>query len=274
MIFFVNYIPEQYKDRLTLQPAEVEAALDITKRKQVEKELRTTLEQEKKLSEQTVHFISMVSHEFRAPLNLISFSTSLLKRHSYQWTEEKKQPYLDRIQTAVEQLNQLLDEILLIGKAEAGKLEFQPIALDLNQFCRDLIEEMQLSHSSKHIFTFISRSDRSTVHVDKKLLQPILTNLLSNAIKYSPSGSTVDLDLCCRDGKVVFQIKDAGIGIPAADQQRLFEAFHRGSNVGDIPGNGLGLAIVKKLVDKHGGQIAVASVVGVGTTFTITLPLG
>lgn len=73
---------------------------------------------------------------------------------------------------------------------------------------------------------------------------------------------------------MIFQIKDEGIGIPAADQQLLFEPFHRGRNVGDIPGTGLGLAVVKKLLDVHGGQITVASVVGVGTTFTITLPLG
>jgi signal transduction histidine kinase len=108
--------------------------------------------------------------------------------------------------------------------------------------------------------------------VDKKLLQLILTNLLDNAIKYSPAGSTVDLELSCQDEKVIFQIKDAGKGISAADHCRLFEPFHRGSNVGDVPGTGLGLAVVKKLVELHCGQIAVASVVGVGTTFTVTLP--
>ena len=104
-------------------------------------------------------------------------------------------------------------------------------------------------------------------------MQPILTNLLSNAVKYSPAGSTVSLELSCQDGEAVFQIKDAGIGIPAAEQKQLFEPFYRGSNVGNIPGTGLGLAFVKKLVDLHGGQIAVTSVVGVGTTFTVTLPL-
>jgi signal transduction histidine kinase len=132
---------------------------------------------------------------------------------------------------------------------------------------------MQLmSNSSQDAIAFVSRGNCSTAHVDKKLLQLILTNLLSNAIKYSPPASTVDLELSCQDGDVIFQIKDAGIGIPAVDQQRLFEPFHRGSNVGDVLGTGLGLAVVKKLVYLHGGQIAVASVVGVGTTFTVTLP--
>jgi len=236
-------------------------------------EIRATLEQEKELGEQRAHFASMVSHEFRKPLHIISFSTSLLRRHSHQRTEEKELPYLDRIQTAVEQLSQLMDGVLIIGRSDAGKLTFEPKALDLEQFCRNLVAELQLSDSSQHTVTFVSRGDCSTACVDEKLLQPILTNLLDNAIKYSPVGRTVDLALSCLDGEVIFQIKDRGIGIPAADQQRLFEPFYRGKNVGDIAGSGLGLAVVKKLVDIHGGQISVASEVGVGTTFTITLPL-
>lgn len=270
-----NYISDQSNLQFTLQP---KAELQLTKILNEQlyheiEEIRQALEQEKKLGEQTMHFVSMVAHEFRTPLHIISFSSSLLKRHSYQWTEEKKRSYLDRVQTAAQQLSQLLDEVLLIGRAEAGKLDFAPRALDLEQFCRDLVAEMQLSNS-KHILTFVSQSVYSTACIDKKLLQPILTNLISNAIKYSPPGSTVDLELSCRDGDVIFQIEDAGIGIPAAEQKQLFEPFHRGSNVGDIPGTGLGLAIIKKLVDIHNGQIALASEVGVGTTFTITLPLG
>jgi PAS domain S-box-containing protein len=237
------------------------------------REIRQVLEQEKELGEQRAHFASMVSHEFRKPLHIISFSTSLMKLYSHQWTEEKKLQYLDRIQTAVEQLSQLMDEVLIIGRSDAGKLTFEPKALDLDQFCRNLVAELQLSDSSQHTVTFKNLGDCSTACVDEKLLQPILTNLLDNAIKYSPVGSTVDLALSCLDGEVIFQIKERGIGIPAADQQRLFEPFYRGKNVGDIAGSGLGLAVVKKLVDINGGQICVASEVGAGTTFTITLPL-
>lgn len=237
-------------------------------------EIRHALEQEKELGKHRARFASMVSHEFRTPLHIISFSTSLLKRHIDQWAEEKKRLYLDRIQTAVGHLSQLMDEVLIIGRSEVGKLTFSPRALDLDQFCRDLVAQLQMSHSSQHTVTFGRLGDCSTACVDEKLLQPILTNLLNNAIKYSPQGSTVDLAFSCQNAEVIFQIKDQGIGIPAADQQRLFEPFHRGKNVGDIQGTGLGLAVVKKLVDIHGGQITVASEVGVGTTFTITLPLG
>jgi PAS domain S-box-containing protein len=236
-----------------------------------DEEIRTTLQQEE-CSQQKAHFVSMVAHEFRNPLNIVSFSTSLLKRHSHQWTEEKKRSYLDRIQTAVEQVSHLMDEVLTIGKAEAGKLTFEPKQFNLDQFCRELVAQMQQSNTSQHNVTFVSRGNCKEVCVDRKLLQPILTNLLENAIKYSPTGSTVNLELCCRKGEVIFQIKNRGIGIPATDLQRLFEPFHRGRNVGDIPGSGLGLAVVKKLVEIHGGQITVASEVGIGTTFTVVLP--
>jgi signal transduction histidine kinase len=108
---------------------------------------------------------------------------------------------------------------------------------------------------------------------DESLLRHILNNLLSNAIKYSPLGGTVRFQLIEQQKTVVFQIQDEGIGIPKEDQQRLFQPFHRASNVGKIPGTGLGLAIVKKCVETLNGEISVHSEVGVGTTFAVTLPI-
>ncbi|MBC6430113.1 PAS domain-containing protein [Nostoc sp. HG1] len=251
---------------------------EITKHKQTEKEIRFALKQEKQLAEDRAHFVSMASHEFRVPLNIISFSTSLLKRYRHCWTEEKKLQYLQRLETAVEQMSHLMDEFITLDRAEVRKLKFEPEALNLTQICRGIVTELNLSQSHDHSINFVSQGfvsqgDYKAVCVDKKLLQPILMNLLSNAIKYSPVGTTVDVILSCQDKKIIFQIKDRGIGISAADQQRLFEPFYRGANTGDTPGNGLGLALVKKLVDLHGGQITVTSEVGLGTTFTITLPL-
>jgi signal transduction histidine kinase len=109
--------------------------------------------------------------------------------------------------------------------------------------------------------------------MDEKLLRQILENLLSNAIKYSPKGSTVDFTVSCFSDRATFQICDRGIGIPVEDRQLLFETFHRAANVGTIAGTGLGLAIVKKCVDIHRGQVAVESEIGLGTTFTVTLPI-
>ncbi|MBW4596654.1 MAG: PAS domain-containing sensor histidine kinase [Brasilonema angustatum HA4187-MV1] len=266
---------EQYSQPLQLDEqiiGTVWSFRDITKRLQVEKEVHHNLAQEEGICEQKERFVSMICHEFRSSLNMISFSTSLLKRHRHSWSEEKKLQYLQRVQTTVEQLNQLMDEVFIIDTAQARKLKFEPKPLNLLQFCHDILAQMNLSESNQHTVTFVSQGDCQAVCLDKKLLQPILTNLLSNALKYSPKDSTVDVVLSYQDEKVLFQIKDRGIGIPKTDQQLLFEPFHRGGNVGDIPGNGLGLAIVKKLVDIHGGQIFVESEVGVGTTFTITLP--
>lgn len=226
------------------------------------------------LQEELASFVCMVCHELRTPLNILSLSTSLLGRHSHRWTEEEKRLHLEQIQKAVEQIAQVLDEILTISKAEAGKLKVEPNTLNLAAFCCDLVAQIQmLSTSSQHIITFVSQDNCSPACVDKKLLQSILTNLLLNAVKYSPNGSKIDLELCFENKHIIFQIKDRGIGIPIAEQQRLFEPFHRGSNVGDVPGSGLGLAVVKKLVDLHDGQIDMASEVGVGTTFTVRLPL-
>jgi signal transduction histidine kinase len=132
---------------------------------------------------------------------------------------------------------------------------------------------MQLSAGPKYALELTCEAAGAQAHMDEKLLRQILTNLLSNAIKYSPDGGTVHLTLACQAGRVTFQVRDDGIGIPDEDQARLFETFHRARNIGNIPGTGLGLAIVKKSVDLHGGTIEVASQVGQGTTFTVTLPM-
>ena len=132
---------------------------------------------------------------------------------------------------------------------------------------------MQLTASDRHSLTFASKGECFAACIDEKLLRHILSNLLSNAIKYTPGGGIIKCELTCHNREAIFQIKDPGIGIPSQDRQRLFETFHRASNVGNIPGTGLGLAIIKKFVDLHQGKITVESEVGVGTTFTIKLPL-
>lgn len=245
---------------------------DITERKRVEAEMHNALEKEKQLSELKSRFVTMASHEFRTPLATILSSTELLEHYSHKWSEEKKLTHFQRIQAAVKHMTQLLNDVLLIGKAEAGKLEFKPTPLDLAQFCRELVEEVALTASNYKI-AFQTQLQTITACMDEKLLRQILNNLLSNAIKYSPEGSTVRFDLLCEPEAAIFRVQDQGIGIPQSDQAQLFNSFHRASNVGNISGTGLGLAIVKKSVDLQRGKIAVESQVGVGTTFIVTLPL-
>ncbi len=169
-------------------------------------------------------------------------------------------------------MTQLLDDVLVIGTADAGKLEFKPVPLNLAEFCHNLVEELQLNAGNQHTITYTSQGQCINACMDENLLRKILTNLLSNAIKYSPESGTVFLELSCHDEVATFRIWDKGIGISLEDQKQLFEPFHRATNVGKIKGTGLGLSIVKKCIDLHGGEISLESQVGVGTTFTVTLP--
>jgi signal transduction histidine kinase len=230
------------------------------------------LEKEKELGELKSRFISIASHEFRTPLNTILSSSELLEHYGHTWPERKRLIHLHRIQTAVQDMTGLLDDVLVVSKAETGKLELDLAPIDLGEFCRDLAEEMQLGAGSSHRVVFDGRGQCANACLDERLLRHILTNLLSNAIKYSPPGSIVHFELLCQEGEAIFQVRDEGIGIPADDQPRLFETFHRAKNVRNIPGTGLGLTIVKRAVDLHGGTITIASQVNVGTTVTVTLP--
>lgn len=244
---------------------------DITERKQIEEKNFKALEKEKELGELKSRFVSMVSHEFRTPLTTILSSTELLEHYGHKSSEKEKLGFFHQIRTATQRMTQLLNDVLAINKAEAGKLEFKPSYLDLKKFCLALVEEMQINSENKYVISFSSQGQCTDTYIDQKLLLHILTNLLSNAIKYSPQNETIYFELDCRNEDAVFQVKDKGIGIPTEKQQRLFEPFHRGENVGNIPGTGLGLSIVKRLVELHKGSITVASQVGVGTTFTVRL---
>ena len=256
---------------------------DITNYKQAEEELYKALEKEREVNELKSRFIAMISHEYRTPLTIILSSAELLERYRQQYTEEQKLKHYHRIQTAVEELTQLVDDVLAIGKIEVGKQEFNPVPLDLEKFCHKLVEERQMTLGREHTLIFTHQSDGKSVaaesdctastYMDEKLLRYIIGNLLSNAIKYSPRGSTVRFNLAYDRGQAILHIQDEGKGIPGDDQKHLFESFHRGSNVGTISGTGLGLAIVKSAVDLHGGKISVQSEVGVGTRVSVTLPL-
>jgi PAS domain S-box-containing protein len=247
--------------------------IDITERKQLEEELRIALEREKELNELKSRFVSMTSHEFRTPLSTILSSSELLEHYRHNWTEEKELSHLHRIQTTVKHMTQLLNDVLTIAKADAGKAECEPTFLDLVQLGDNLVTEMLLSSRNTHKIIFQPSAKSIPAFMDEKLLRHILINLLSNAIKYSPTDSTINFKLTTDDTQATFEIQDQGIGIPSDDLPRLFESFHRATNVGNIQGTGLGLSIVKNCVDIHQGNITVNSQSGVGTTFIVTLPL-
>lgn len=247
---------------------------DITERKQIEVDIRKALTREKELSDLKTRFISMASHEFRTPLTTILASAETLERYSHKFTPEKQQTILKRIQTSVHHVIGLLNDVLTVGKGEAGKLGCTLAPIDLHQFCRDLVEEVQFAQvSTASAIEFSATGDRFWVLADEKLLRHVLLNLLSNAVKYSPEHTPVSFTLNCGADQTVLQVSDRGIGIPPADQAQLFGAFHRADNVGNISGTGLGLVIAKRATEAHQGRISFVSEVGAGTTFTVVLPL-
>ncbi len=254
---------------------------DITDRKRAEEDISRTLEQQKKLNELKSRFVTMTSHEFRTPLASILSSSELLEHYSHKWSEPKKLSHLYRIQESVKHMTELLNDVLLLGKADAGKLELKPTKVNLIQFCQKLVEEFALT-TQTHSINFkvenclqtnnLTQNEASNVCIDEKIFKHIIYNLLSNAVKYSPDSDRVDFELICQAKQAILNVRDFGIGISAENQKQLFESFYRADNVGSIPGTGLGLPIVKRSVDLHGGKISVNSIIDRGTTFNISIP--
>jgi PAS domain S-box-containing protein len=247
--------------------------VDITDRKRAEEEILRALEKEKELSELKSRFVAMTSHEFRTPLATILSSAELLEHYGGQMAPEEKQELHQSIRTGVERMTRMLDNVLVIGRAEAQMLEFKPTLTDLARFCEGLAGEMRLAAGFNHKLDYSYEGARGPVNVDERLLRHVLVNLISNAFKYSPQGGAVDFRVRVQNGAAAFEVADRGIGIPPEDQPRLFETFHRARNVGNISGTGLGLAIVKKSLDLHGGSIRFDSDPGRGTRFEVTIPL-
>jgi signal transduction histidine kinase len=271
------------KDRLRRLGAAVMQALDERRlrieKRQAEAELikselrRLELEKEKEFVELRERFISLVSHEFRSPLAVMYSSTQLLQRYADRIAPEKRVKYINDIENQIRYMNGLLDDMLILGKAKAGKIEFDPTPHDLEAFCHDILEQIQVTDQVGHRFLYNVQGELHEVLVDERLLRHILVNLLSNAVKYSPAGTTVRLEITRQGHEGIFRVSDTGIGIPEEDQKRLFEPFHRAGNARDIDGTGLGLTIVKQAVEVHKGTIICESATGVGTTFIVNLPI-
>ncbi len=243
----------------------------IIERKQVEDSIRRAWHKETELSELKSSIITTISHEFRTPMAIIQSSSQLLKHYSDRMDDARKSDHLNKIETQVRQMIALLENVLTINRAEMGKLTFNPQPCDAATFCQAIIENMQHVTGEGHPIIFSTEGDCSNCMIDEDLLRQIVTHLLTNAVKYSPSGTSIGLDLSCDPDHVVIRVQDHGIGIPKEDLKILFQDFHRASNVGNIPGTGLGLSIVKRAAIAHGGTAVVESSEGEGSTFTVVL---
>ena len=245
---------------------------DVTKHKTAEEGLRAALNRERELSELKTRFVLTASHEFGTPLTIILSSSEMLETSIERMTEKQKLRHFNNIRQQVLHMEQMLSDVLLIGKAEANTILFEPVLVDLSELCRHNLETLQ-STSTSHRINFKIEGNEFTTPVDTKLFAQIINNLVSNAIKYSPNADCVDVSLSEEEETVCLVVHDYGIGIPEKDRAHLFKPFHRARNVGTIQGNGLGLAIVRHAVERHQGTLEIHSQENIGTEVIIQLPL-
>jgi K+-sensing histidine kinase KdpD len=245
---------------------------NILARKQLEEDLRYALRKERELNELKTRFVSMVSHEFRTPLAIIQSSGDMLKYYNERMTSDLRKEKLEVIHEQIRHLTGLLEDILAISRADSVGLELNRVALDVTSLCAAIVSEFEgTTHNRKINLKIVGLPRR--VLLDPKLIRQAFSNLLSNAIKYSAEETPIDVSLSFSQTQVTLTVTDYGIGIPLSEQERVFEVFHRATNVEHISGTGLGLAIVKHVADLHEGQIFCESEPGKGTTFRLRLPI-
>jgi signal transduction histidine kinase len=222
-------------------------------------------------------FLALVSHDLKAPLTAIKMRTQLVRRRAER-DAAGLPPYvgegLGTIESTVDRLSRQVNELVDMARLQAG-LE---LTLDLEEL--DLVELVlrtvaESAHDRQvHAVSVDTGGQPLIGRWDATRLYRVLTNLLTNAVKYSPSGGEIQLRLRREGQWAVAEVQDQGIGIPALEASRVFERFYRASNVAEhIPGEGIGLAAALHIVEQHGGTLQVASQEGVGTTFTLRLPL-
>ncbi|MBK9745699.1 MAG: PAS domain-containing protein [Chloroflexi bacterium] len=244
---------------------------DITERIRADR-LQIELEKEQEIIHLKEQLISTISHDFRTPLSIIKMNVTMLETYAERFSAEQRAIRIQQIYRQIQRMVALLDDVLTLSKANAGKLVCKPEPVALKQLCMEIWDNFQHMAGKTHVIDFVYNADSNEVMLDQHLVHDILVNLLSNAVKYSQVNGHVHFEVARNGNDIEFRIADNGIGIPEAEQVKLFEPFHRASNTGRIEGTGLGLSIVKSYVDAHHGQIEFTSKEGEGTCFTVTIP--
>jgi two-component system NtrC family sensor kinase len=226
----------------------------------------------KEMDRMRSEFVHTVSHDLRSPLTSVIGYTELVERAGT--LNDLQHDFLRRIQDSVQQITGLINDLLDIGSMEAGfdtRREF----VQLDGILRYTINMLQGQITSKHLTvkTDISPS-LPTLRANPIRLRQVMDNVVGNAIKYSYPDGEINISIHSEGDQMILQVADAGPGIPAGDQSRIFDKFYRASNINpDIEGSGLGLAIVKTIVESHQGRIWVESTEGKGSSFFIVLPI-
>ncbi len=226
-------------------------------------------------------FVAAVSHEFRTPLTSMRQLTELVATGRVA-SDERRAHYFDVIKRESERLLRLVEGLLDFGRMEAGALEFHLESVDAGKVVRELVDEFRQDVGERGYEIVLNGGGEGggeagtyTVRADDEALKRALWNLLDNAVKYSPDSKTVWIDENQENGCVAIRVRDRGVGIAPADQKAIFRKFVRGRGLdgSNVKGTGIGLAMVSHIVEAHGGEVAVESEPGVGSTFTVRLPL-
>jgi PAS domain S-box-containing protein len=236
-------------------------------------ELHAALKKEKDLVKMKTQFVSIASHEFRTPLTSIALAAGFIKRYKEKITPQSLDEKILNIEKQVNNMTFLLDDILMIGKVEAGKMPVNEQPINIGEFMAGLCNEVAKANGNTHEIHLTQNLRYHEIMSDEKLLRNIVINLLTNAIKFSPNAGRVDVEMTTKNELLYLKVADYGIGIPEKDIQNLFEPFYRAGNVTSIQGTGLGLSIIKKAVELLKGNIRVSSEVGVGTEINVELPI-
>lgn len=255
----------------TNQDLEQRVEQRTTQLREAERSVREALEKERELHSLKSRFVAMASHEFRTPLSTIMSSVDLIARYTDAAQDERVGKHVLRIRGKVREMTAMLNEFLSLERIEQGLVVCQPVEIDVVHLCIELIEELRALTKSGQTINFDHLGGERMVTHDRQMLSNVITNLVTNAVKYSPEGKRITLHTAIVEGRLHITSSDEGIGIPAEDQQHLFELFFRGSNATTIQGTGLGLNLVKRYLDGMKGTITFSSKPG-HTVFNVELP--
>ncbi len=234
--------------------------------------LEEALENEQRLTVQQRNFVSMTSHEFRTPLTIIDGHAQRLIKLSTRLEPVDIADRGARIRSAVQRMTNIMDSLLGASRLLDGQAVYHPMELEPAALLRDACQAHREATHGVNIMEDFEDLPAS-INGDPKLLFHAFSNLISNAIKYSSRGSPIELVARREQDWLVVQIRDRGIGIPARDRKRLFQRYFRGGNATGIAGTGVGLHLVAMVVELHQGEVFVESLEGMGSTFTVRLPM-
>jgi signal transduction histidine kinase len=235
---------------------------------------RNTVEELRRLSALRADFVSLVSHELRAPMASVVGSAQTLQQRWRELTPTQRDSFLALIGSETERLAALVSDVLDTSRIEAGTFSYRFDDVDVGELVRDSVAGIGLGQDEVPVAADVTDA-LPKVRADRDRLRQVLANLIDNAVKYSPAGEQVDVRVFREDSRVHVEVTDRGPGVPPDQQRLIFEKFGRASAPGSPgkPGTGLGLFIARSIAEAHGGTLTVYSTPAQGATFTLTLPL-